>query len=225
MTTKPKPIKQRMTFATSSPNLKMSAPSDKSAPGSIATLKGTALVWNELSSDRGGYKVRLMPDSATFTEPTFALVQHNFSAVIGNTANNSLRMSATDNGYDVEIDIPDTTTGKDTKTLIEGGYIAGMSFTMANGFEESFPTTENGENIVNATKYTVDEVTVCANPAFTATTIEVAVDPFTPDSEDDEDDSDSDSDGSDRVQSSDATKEQSEQMMKWNKYRLDMYSA
>jgi HK97 family phage prohead protease len=139
------------------------------------TLKGYPITWNQTSSDRGGYSVRLVPGSAKFTTPALALYRHDFSQVIGNTANGTLRiMEADETGIPVEIDLPDTTTGNDVAELVAKGYISGMSFSMVNGFENSFTTKENDTEIVNCTSFTVDEVTVCADPAFSSTTIEVA---------------------------------------------------
>jgi HK97 family phage prohead protease len=138
----------------------------------VITLKGYAIVWNVLSTDRyaadgSTYKVRLIPGSASFTTPCRALYEHEAPRLIGITSNGSLRLLPADQiGIPFEADLPDTTTGRDVAELVEDEYLSGMSFTMAKGFEDSFTTTENGQKVINATKYTVDEITVCADPAF-----------------------------------------------------------
>lgn len=137
-------------------------------------LTGYALVWNTLSSDRGGYRVRLAPGSAVFADPCLALYEHDFRAVLGNTANGTLRVKPDDVGVYVEIDLPDTTSAADVAELVEDGYVGGMSFSMANGFEESTIISEGGLEIVNATKFTVDEVTVCVQPAFIDAEVKLA---------------------------------------------------
>src|SRR4051812_15470765 len=81
----------------------------------IATLEGYALKWNVLSSDRGGYKVKLLPGSANFATPTLALWHHDFAAPIGNTANGTLRLYPDSEGIRIECDLPDTTTGRDVE--------------------------------------------------------------------------------------------------------------
>lgn len=167
MSKKSNPDEKRQIVFSRRPALKMSAkPAAAADDEPQVTLEGYALRWNELSTDRGGYVVRLKPGSAVFTNPVLAYYEHDVRALIGNTANNSLRIFPDDVGVRVEIDLPDTTTGEDVAELVEDEYLSGMSFSMADGFEESYVTTEDGQTIRNATKFTVDEVTVCVSPAF-----------------------------------------------------------
>ena len=148
------------------------AKADASTPEKVATLTGYALLWNVLSTDRGGFKVRLMPGSARFAAPTLALWHHDASQPIGSTANGTLRLFPDDVGVRVEIDLPDTTTGRDAERLVTGRYVQGMSFAMVATptFHE---TTENGYTVLNATDYLVDEVTVTAIPSFPQTSVNV----------------------------------------------------
>lgn len=160
----------------------------------VAMLSGYALPWNLLSNDRGGYKVRLLPGSATFAVPTLALFHHEFTLPIGNTANGTLRTFPDDTGVRVEIDLPDTCAGRDVEELVENKYMTGMSFAIveapwtvrrdARGNVLGITadpagatvTTEAGQLIVNASHFVVDEITVTVIPAFTQTTIAVAED-------------------------------------------------
>jgi HK97 family phage prohead protease len=136
------------------------------------TLTGYALVWNVLSTDRGGYRVRLARDSATFATPTMALFHHDFSKVIGNTENKTLRMKADDYGVKVEIDLPNTPTGNEVATLVEEKYIRGMSFSMMNA-PDGTTTREDGQEVFNATAFVVDEVTVTGTPGFIEATVDM----------------------------------------------------
>lgn len=129
------------------------------------TLTGYALIWNVPSTDRGGYKVRLLPGSATFATPTLALYHHDFRAVIGNTENDTLRLTPDDYGVKVEIDLPNTTTGRDVAELVGKKYVRGMSFAMVSS-PRGRVTKENGQEIFDAEAYAVDEVTVTSIPAF-----------------------------------------------------------
>jgi HK97 family phage prohead protease len=144
-------------------------------PEKIATLSGYAIVWDVLSSDRGGFKVRLLPGSATFATPTHALYHHDYTHVIGSTANGTLRLYPDETGVRVEIDLPDTTSGRDVEELVEGRYVTGMSFAMI-GTPDASEVTEAGQTILNVAKFDCDEVTVTAIPAFTATSIDVKED-------------------------------------------------
>ena len=133
--------------------------------GRPITLSGYALVWNLLSEDRGGYRVRLKPGSAKFATPTLALYHHDFAFVIGSSANNTLRFSSDSVGVKVEIDLPDTTVGYDVGELVGKGYVRGMSFAMASKPAGQM-VVENGLQVFEATGFLVDEVTVTPIPAF-----------------------------------------------------------
>src|SRR4051794_35329209 len=99
--------------------------------GTIGTLTGYAMVWGVLSSDRGGYKVRLQPDSATPTPLTHAYYHHEATrGPLGDTATNTLRISPDTYGVKVEIDLPNTSVGRDTLELVRTGRARGMSFAM-----------------------------------------------------------------------------------------------
>lgn len=140
--------------------------------GKPTTLIGYACVWDAISSDRGGYKVRLRPGSASFAPLTHALYHHDYRDLLGSTANGSLRLSSDATGVRCEIDLPDTSAGRDVGVLVRDGYVAGMSFYMAS-IERSRETTEAGQAILDVEAFTLDEVTITAIPAFKETTITV----------------------------------------------------
>jgi len=141
------------------------------------TLEGYPIVWNELSDDRGGYKVKLAPGSALFATPCFALYNHDFANVLGNTANKTLRVMPDEHGVKVEIDLPDTCCGRDVAELVEDEYIGGMSFSMAMGFEQYTTEETDTDTIITVTRFTCDEVTVTGIPSFTSTSIAVQEQP------------------------------------------------
>lgn len=142
----------------------------------IGTLSGYAIVWNVLSSDRGGYKVRLLPKSGRFTAPAHALYHHDFAGgPLGDTASGTLRVLPPDDyGQPVEIDLPNTTLGRDTLELVKSKRMKGMSFAMVEA-PTSEEKTEGGETVLTVSDFLCDEVTVTAIPAFEETTIGVKV--------------------------------------------------
>lgn len=144
--------------------------------GKRPTLSGYALVWNTTSTDRGGYFVRLRPGSATFTTPTLAVYHHEVRDVIGNTENDTLRLTPDDYGVKFEIDLPDTQVGRDVHTLVRDKYVRGMSFAMTTK-PKGRATRENGRDIFDAEAYTVDEISVTPTPAFITATVDVKADP------------------------------------------------
>lgn len=136
----------------------------------LPMLTGYPIVWNATSGDRGGYVARMATNSAEFSKDgVLALYNHDAGMVLGNTANNSLRVIPDDYGTRVEIDLPDTTYAKDVAKLVQGGYVAGMSFGMIP--QEWKDSEEAGQKIRIYSKFLVDEVTVTPIPAFIQTTI------------------------------------------------------
>ena len=77
----------------------------------------------------------------------------------------------------VEIDLDtNTTTGADTLAYVTSQLVGGMSFSMANGFEdysesEEMDTAGKKQKILTVSKFTCDEVSPVAAPAFMATTL------------------------------------------------------
>ena len=139
--------------------------------GRPVTIAGYALVWGVLSVDRGGYKVRLLPNSAKFATPTLALWHHEWKDVLASTANGTLRVQSDPYGVRVEIDLANTNAGRDVAELVRRGDVRGMSFAMVDD-PVATRKTENGETVLEAQSYLVDEVTVTAVPAFTQARLE-----------------------------------------------------
>lgn len=144
----------------------------RAVEGKDRTLEGYALTWNTLSSDRGGYRVRLKPGSPRFANPTAALFNHSRFFPIGTTGNGSLRLSTDEKGVKVSIDLPDTQLGRDVFALVRDRYIGGMSFAWQN--PKGSQLEENGLQIFDAESFDVDEVSIVGDPAFLSSSISVA---------------------------------------------------
>ena len=142
--------------------------------GGPGVLTGYALVWNTKSSDRGGFKVVLAPQSAQFETPTFALWNHDYNTPLARTDNGTLKVASDSYGVKVTIDLPDTTAGRDTYTNVKSGLVRGMSFGMLMaGAEFTTATDADGDEVDTFSRYSVDEVTITAIPAFVQTSIGV----------------------------------------------------
>lgn len=190
---------------------------DQTEALTIGTISSYGLMWNALSSDRGGYKVRLMPNSATMADRVYALHNHNFGQVLGTNFAGTLRVKPADAvGIPIEIDLPNTTIGNDVATLAQRGDLPGMSFCMVNGFEQSFASKEGDDDILNVTRFTVDEFSILADPAFVQTS--VAYLPLGADAANNDDNgSEPDDDESDQDYK---TRRRHEQLLQ--RYRLDL---
>lgn len=62
------------------------------------------------------------------TSQTAALKNHDPNLILGRTANGTLKLTDTPDGYDYEAIVPDTQVGRDTYAEVSGGYIYQSSF-------------------------------------------------------------------------------------------------
>ena len=97
-----------------------------------------------------------------------ALYDHDSAKLLGTTRAGTLSLREDDKGLAFELDLPDTTHGRDVAELIRRGDIAGCSF----GF------TTRSDKWIAGDKFTrelldVDlaEITLTANPAYPQTTV------------------------------------------------------
>lgn len=137
------------------------------------TASGYAAVFNS-DADIGGYwRERIAPGafSAAIGGDIRALVDHDAGRVIGRTTAGTLRLAEDARGLAVEIDLPDTTDGRDVATNLELGNLTGMSF----GF---VVTKQSWDETVDPPLRTIErvdlhEVSIVAFPAYEATAVAV----------------------------------------------------
>lgn len=98
-----------------------------------------------------------------------ALFNHDSGRVLGRTVAKTLRLAEDATGLATEIDLPDTTDGRDLATLVERGDISGMSF----GFNVTKQTWDETGDMPTRTILAVDlrEVSPVTFPQYTDTTI------------------------------------------------------
>lgn len=133
------------------------------------TIKGYAAVFNQ-EADIGGSFREIIARGAfdgTLDNDVRALIDHDSGRVIGRTKAGTLRMKADEHGLAVEIDLPDTSDGRDLATLLERGDISGMSF----GFRVTHQEWDETKDIPTRTILGVDlfEVSAVAFPAYEGT--------------------------------------------------------
>lgn len=135
------------------------------------TIGGYAAVFNSEADIGGHFREVIAPGAfnAALKQDVRALIDHDSGRVIGRTTAGTLRLKQDETGLAVEIDLPDTTDGRDLGTLIERGDISGMSF----GF---IVTKQSWDETVEPPTRTIEavdlrEVSVVAFPAYDDTTI------------------------------------------------------
>lgn len=100
-----------------------------------------------------------------------ALWSHNTDLVIGRNKNGTLSLTEDARGLGFELNMPDTSWGRDAFTLIRDGYVSGVSF----GFETLKDSWQRGEDgaphIRTLEKVRLIEISPTAFPAYEETQV------------------------------------------------------
>lgn len=148
------------------------AVSKREADEGSSTVTGYAVVFNE-RADIGGYFYEVIAPGAFAESLRSADVRayfgHDSGRVLGRSSAGTLRLQEDDRGLAVEIDLPDTSDGRDARELIVRGDITGMSF----GFIVTKQEWDETGDIPVRTIHAVDliEVSIVAVPAYDGTSI------------------------------------------------------
>lgn len=135
------------------------------------TAKGYAALF-DVTTDIAGYfdeRIARGAFSEAIKGDVRALIDHDTGRVIGRKAAGTLRLAEDATGLAVEIDLPDTTDGRDLAVQMERGDITGMSF----GFRVTHDEwDESGDKPLRTIhKVELFEVSAVAFPAYPDTTI------------------------------------------------------
>jgi len=132
------------------------------------TISGYAAVFNQ-ETDIGSFREIVAPGAFqnTISGDIRALIDHDTGRVIGRSKAGTLRLKEDGHGLAVEIDLPDTTDGRDLAHLLERGDISGMSF----GFRVTKDEWDETRDIPVRTIRSVElfEVSAVAFPAYDGT--------------------------------------------------------
>lgn len=136
------------------------------------TVTGYAAVFGAVA-DIGGYFTESLASGA-FTQTlktadVRAYYGHKRDRLLGRSSKGTLRLKEDNKGLAIEIDLPDTTDGRDVRALIERGDIDGMSF----GFEATREEWDFGTDPPTRTILEVElrEVSIVSEPAYDGTSI------------------------------------------------------
>ena len=97
---------------------------------------------------------------------TLALVDHDPARVLARTRSKTLRLSEDTRGLAFDIDVPDTSTGRDVLAMVERGDLGGMSF----GFNATDETWTGDRRELRAVEL-IEVSVVMAWPAYEGTLI------------------------------------------------------
>lgn len=146
---------------------------------------GYAAVFNEWTtlSKGDGYRIREIIKPGSFRhalaerQDVRALWNHDPKQLLGRTAAGTLRLSEDSRGLRVEIDLPDTATGRDVAELIARGDATQMSmaFLPREGGESVKRRSEGGIDVTETTITDADlfDVSIVTYPAYQSTRVEL----------------------------------------------------
>jgi HK97 family phage prohead protease len=136
------------------------------------TVVGYAAVFGE-TADIGGYFREIIARGAFTntlrTADVRAYFDHDSGRVLGRSSSGTLRLTEDQKGLAVEIDLPDTSDGRDVRTLIERGDISGMSFSFIAVRQEWDETADPPTRTL--IEIELREVSIVSNPAYDGTSI------------------------------------------------------
>lgn len=136
------------------------------------TLYGYAARFN-VATDLGGFSEIIRPGAFTRSlasddaQKIRAVYEHDGRSLLGRSGSGTLRLSEDAQGLAFEVDLPDTTLGRDLAILVERGDVAGCSFGFIAQGEDWDDTTRT------LTDVDLREITITANPAYDTTSVQV----------------------------------------------------
>jgi HK97 family phage prohead protease len=139
----------------------------------LARVLGYAARFDCLSHDLGGFRETIKPGAFTDVlkrspRHVFALFNHSKDNVIGTTANGTLRLIEDSRGLRFEVDMPDTTLGRDLLALVRRGDVVGASFACSiSQSAQKFATDKQGRmtRVIQSIS-TLHDVSIVTVPAY-----------------------------------------------------------
>ena len=137
--------------------------------GDTLTAVGYAAVFEQTSQNLGGFVERVAPGAfrKTLQEADVrALFNHEADHLLGRKSSGTLRMMEDDKGLRYEVDLPNTTLGRDVGELLRRGDITGSSF----GFRtigDEWIETDDGYPLRRLTEVALRDVGPVTFPAYT----------------------------------------------------------
>ena len=138
------------------------------------TLTGIAHAFGKVASV-AGQRVAFAREAfvnALKTSDVYAFVGHDTSRILGHEKAGTVRLSVEPEGLAYAIDLPDTTDGRDTATLVERGDLTSMSFGVQPG---AFTASRmpDGKQLRTYQSVELFDISPVSLPAFEGTSIQI----------------------------------------------------
>jgi hypothetical protein len=135
-------------------------------------IYGYAAVFNQLSSDLGGFRERILPNAfgnSIRVDDVRALFNHDPNYVLGRNVSGTLKLEEDEHGLRIEINPPDAQWAKDLVASLKRGDIDQMSFgfrTISDDWHK-----ENDEVIRELIEVQLFDVSPVTYPAYPQTVV------------------------------------------------------
>lgn len=137
--------------------------------GTVGTIVGYALKYERLSQNLGGFVETVargaVDKSLADGLDILARYNHDDNYLLGRTASGTLRLASDSTGLPYEIDLPDTTAGRDMATLAERGDVYQSSFAFTT-IEDEWGVTEQGFPLRTLKQVRLLDVAPVNTPAY-----------------------------------------------------------
>lgn len=137
-------------------------------------LQGYAALFGARSQDLGGFVEEI--DEAAFDETlksgdnVMARAEHDSRMLLGTTENETLRLETDSKGLAYEVDLPDTSAGRDIGVLVERGDVRKSSFAFYT-VRDRWEDLEDGTVLRTLLEVKLVDVAPVANPAYPQTSV------------------------------------------------------
>jgi HK97 family phage prohead protease len=147
--------------------------------GKRIVATGVAIRYGAISKNMGGFKERIMPGAATKTlqeRDVLMLHEHERRMILGRVSAGTLRITNDERELAYEVDLPDTTYGRDLAESLERRDITGSSFGFkAIPADTRWTAESDGLALRSVGAMMLDHLSTTSYPAYDAHTAEYAL--------------------------------------------------
>lgn len=148
----------------------------RAADDGPGVLRGYAAVFNRYSQNLGGFVERVDPGAFTKSladeVPVMARYNHDDNYLLGTTEARTLTLDVDDTGLLYDVQLPDTSAGRDVRVLGERGDLRYSSFAFY-AIEDEWGFTEQGFPLRTLRAVQLVDVAPVNNPAYRDTSVAV----------------------------------------------------
>ena len=137
------------------------------AEGEAPKITGKPIVFRCWSQDLGGFREMIEPDAVEFDDPLRADFDHDSKYILGTESRGTLKMTRSEDGWEMMCMPPDTQWARDLMTSIERGDIEGGSFAFQVSKGGQKWSQDGTQRTLTAIK--VRRVSVVSDPAYLQT--------------------------------------------------------